>query len=105
MKYIKEYNQVTSMRPNGIWHLSTDKIEDFPFYHGYSDKNPLQPSTVFDRGDYWIIDAGSEDSKIREYYKEDPEDDSFVLIPKSEVTKCWFVYYGGEPRLIKKSLG
>lgn len=93
------------MKANGIWYLSTTKVKSHKFYHSHSDLgNPLDNEPLFTKGDFIRIDAGGQESKLRNYYKEDKDDDSFVLIPKHEVTNVWFVSYDEDPRFMPKPI-
>lgn len=67
-------------------------VEDMRFYHGRENENPLETIPEFSRGKYWSIDNSSSEDLI-DIYREDPEDDSFVLMPKKDVIRLWFVSY------------
>jgi hypothetical protein len=98
--------KTTHMRSTGIWHIKTNKINDYKFYHGNADSNPFNTIKAFDKGDNWCIDAGGYSSSLKEVYKTYSEDDSFVLIPKSDVLDVWFVSYQEDnthaPKLVYK---
>jgi hypothetical protein len=83
--------------------LSTADVPDIPFYHGIRGNNPLTNIPDFDKGNYWSIDADGDD-ELKDFFEEDPDDDSFILIPKSDVLNVWFVSYddgGGRPHRIR----
>lgn len=56
------------------------------FYNSeiYESSVLLESEIEFSKGDFWIIDAGSNDDLFNVYETFD-EDDSFVLIPKESV--------------------
>jgi hypothetical protein len=66
-----------------VWCIKTKDYERIPFYLSDTKKNPLEVIPEFDQGDYWEIDFQSDK------YKTSPNDDSFVLIPKSDVIGVW----------------
>ena len=66
-----------------VWCIKTKDYERIPFYLSDSKVNPLETMPEFDQCDYWEIDFQSDK------YKTSPNDNSFVLIPKSDVINVW----------------
>ena len=70
------------------WYFSTKKFKRVPFYWDDSNpiQNPLETVADFDRGENWSMDC-----KITtgDHYPDDPEDDCFVLVPKTDIIKTW----------------
>jgi hypothetical protein len=71
------------------WYIKTNDIKKFPFYLYHKNSNPLYDISDFDKGDNWSIDGGGDNTILKNYYPEDPEDDSFYLIPKDEILDVW----------------
>ncbi len=88
------------IKTTGIWFLKTKDGEKYAFYHDHEENiSPLERIEDFDRGNCWSIDLIPENEK----YEKDPEDDSFYLIPKEDVTEVWFEKYTekNKPRKLK----
>lgn len=73
-----------SKKQHNIWCLKTKDYDRIPFYLSDKQTNPLEEISEFDKGDCWEIDFQSDK------YKTSPNDNSFVLIPKSDVIKVWY---------------
>jgi hypothetical protein len=69
-----------------IWYIKTKDYDRIPFYLSDTMDNPLESIPGFNKGDYWEIDFKSDK------YKKSQNDDSFVLIPKSDVIDVWMEY-------------
>jgi hypothetical protein len=70
-----------------LWCMKTKDFNRIEFYYDSQDKvSPLKTIKDFDSGKYWSIDCklitGS-------FYKDDPDEDSFCLIPKNDVIGVW----------------
>lgn len=75
----------------GDWHVKLTNGMDLEFYSGQRDQHPFETIPEFDRGDAWSIDAlGRTDLP----FPVDPTEDSFVLIPKTDVVDVYFKAYG-----------
>lgn len=88
------------MKTTGKWYLETTDGQTAAFFHDWEEKvSPLDRIEDFDGGDYWIIDA-----KLSGY-REFPEDNSFVMVPKENVARVWFQRYteSNRPKAIGKS--
>jgi hypothetical protein len=76
--------------PTGDWHIKLSNGLDLAFWSGSPDRHPFESEPLFDRGDAWSIDAcGREDLP----FPVDPAEDSFVLIPKTDVVNVYFKAY------------
>ena len=70
------------------WFIKTKDFDKIPFFYSNTTNNPMNEIEGFDRGSHWCIDFGS-NIEVAEFYQIDPDDDSFVLIPKDEVIDIW----------------
>lgn len=70
-----------------VWYIKTKEFDRIPFYLSDSTINPLEEIEEFDKGDYWEVDCRIDTG---DFYKESPYDNSFVLIPKSDVIDVWY---------------
>lgn len=83
--------------------LQTKEGVTYCFYQTTNpEENVLDSVSDFDQGDNWSIDAGCNE-ELTKLYQEDPEDNSFVLIPKSSVIKVWNEVAKVQPKKINKS--
>lgn len=69
------------------WFLKLKSGLIHSFYCGIS-VNPLELIPDFNQGECWCIDA-HDDEVLFDKYQRDPTDDSFVLIPKSDVLEVF----------------
>ncbi len=71
------------------------------FYNTKDEKKDVLNSIAeFDAGDFWSVDACNKQI-LFDTYKTDPEENSFVLIPKKSIIKQW--KEKKEIKIIKKS--
>jgi len=121
MKYIKLFEEIDvdefdweDEDPNkdenerGLWYMQTKDVSEIRFY-SYKNRNPLTEIPEFDRGKYWCIDGhdmSGEYDDLSEIYQQDLDgpDDSFVLIPKKDVLRVWFVSYKEDSRFAPKKI-
>lgn len=80
--------------PTGNWYVRLTDGNAYPFYHGIGVENPLEERDWFDRNDEWSLDI----PELRDRYPADPEDNSFVLVPKEDVEDVFFDRYGEPSR-------
>jgi hypothetical protein len=75
---------------DGSWFMLLRDGRKLGFYRDHVKKimvSPFERIKDFDRGDCWCIDMCGEENIG---YPIDPEDDSFCLIPKSDVVQVYF---------------
>lgn len=71
------------------WYIELKDGRQFCFYTTRDkEKNPLLEIEEFDQGENWSLDLLSD---LEDEYPLDPEDDSFVLIPKNHVVRVFCV--------------
>ena len=68
------------------WYMETKKFPRLLFYHSLKNSNPLETVEDFDRGGNYSVDCLAQ---VKTAYPIDPEDNCFVLIPKTEVVRVW----------------
>lgn len=68
------------------WYIKTTEFSKLLFYYTDDNVNPLQSDDLFSSGDCWSLDCAYETNG---FYPEDPEENSFVLIPKKDVIHVW----------------
>jgi len=68
------------------WFFQTKDLTKVGCYHSDDDANPLETIEDFDRGDAYSMDCRE---AVDARYPLDPEDDSFVLIPKADILRVW----------------
>lgn len=90
MKHTKTQENEEAVKPTGDWYLRLTNNMDFSFYAGRPDQHPFETIPEFDRGDAWCIDAGGREDLP---FPVDPTEDSFVLIPKTDVVDVYFKAY------------
>lgn len=93
-RFIDGYPRVVHVMsdPTGVWYIQLENGDEHEFYHGCEDENPLETVDEFDVGDNWSMDI----PELQGERPEDPEDNSFVLIPKDAVADVFFRPYGSE---------
>jgi len=74
------------------WHIQTNDVEDYVFYGNTFEISSIEEletteDGIFDKNDNFSIDGGNREA-LEDFYEED-EDDSFYLIPKSEIIRIW----------------
>lgn len=82
------------------WFIKTKDFDKIPFFYSNTTNNPMNEIEGFDRGNHWCIDFGN-NIEVAEFYEIDPEDDSFILIPKDEVIDIW-CEETSNPKMIQK---
>jgi len=99
MKNLKTFENFETQNDDYIrygWHIRTKDVDDYEFY--FSDFEIFSIEDLekaidgeFNHGDYFSVDGGGDDSELFDIYEEDPDDNSFVLIPKSDIIRIWSV--------------
>ena len=71
------------------WYVELKDGRQFCFYHSKSNEiSPFVEVEEFDQGDHWSLDLAND---LEGEYPLDPEDDSFVLVPKDHVVRVFCV--------------
>ena len=86
----------------GIWCFKTNKLGRVEFYwDDITNKiNPLERIPEFNYDDiYWEIDCLDQ---VEGYYEKSPNDSSFALIPKKDITYVWLEKPKVQPEEVSK---